>query len=328
MTRNHPTIGLFSPSTPITALSPQRFKRARALLAQHGYRLVTGALTGQSDGYRSGSIQARAAELNALVHDDTVDVIMAAIGGMNSNALLPYLDYAYMQQHPKTIVGFSDVTAILLAIHTQAPAYQVLYGPTLVASLGEFPPLVAQTWRYFEQTLNGATQFAAPKQWSDDRLNWESFEQEKTLHANRWGWVEAPTLHGRVIGGNLNTMEGFLQSKYFPRLTHSDLLFIEDAEQDIATVERSFAMLKLAGVFDQVSGIVLGKHALFDDGGTGRRPVDVLIEVLAGQALPIIYDYDSCHTVPMMTTPIGAVAEFDALKMTVRFDFCGTKLNR
>ena len=60
------TIGFFSPSTPITVTSPQRFARAQKFLQAAGYRLVAGALTGQSDGYRSGSIQARVAELNAV----------------------------------------------------------------------------------------------------------------------------------------------------------------------------------------------------------------------------------------------------------------------
>ncbi|WP_125705425.1 S66 family peptidase [Lacticaseibacillus daqingensis] len=313
------TIGLFSPSTPITAVSPLRFKRAQAFLDAHGVRLVTGALTGQSDGYRSGSIQARAAELNALARDPAIDVIMAAIGGMNSNALLPYLDYATMQAHPKTIVGYSDVTAILLAVYMQAPAYRVLYGPTLVAGLGEFAPLVDETWTNFQRVLADAETFQAPAQWTDERANWETFDHPKQLRANRWGWTRTSRLAGRIVGGNLNTMSGFLGTKYFPTFTADDLLFIEDAEKDIATVERSFAMLKLAGVFDRVAGVVLGKHALFEDAGTGRRPVDVLLEVLAGQPLPIIYDYDSCHTVPMMTTPIGAYAMFDAANATVRF---------
>ena len=128
-------IGYYSASTPITALSPHRFARAQHFLAAQGVHLVAGTLTGQQDHYRSGSIQQRADELNTLIHDETVDVIMATIGGANTNAILPYLDYAYLNQHPKTIVGYSDATALLLAVQSQAPVCRVIYGPALVASL-------------------------------------------------------------------------------------------------------------------------------------------------------------------------------------------------
>ncbi|MGX7198654.1 S66 family peptidase [Enterococcus nangangensis] len=313
------TIGVFSPSTPITATSPQRFLRAQRLLAAKGYAVVLGNLTGVSEVYRSGSIQARAAELNALIHDERIDILMAAIGGMNSNSLLPYIDYGYLNAHPKTIVGYSDVTAILLAIFTKAPNCRVLYGPTLVAGLGEFPPLVTATWQNFADVLAEKKEYHAPQQWSDERSNWETFSQPKKLQENHWGWTVTPKLAGRIIGGNLNTMSGFFGTEYFPSLTKNDLLLLEDAEKDLATIERSFALLKNAGVFQQIKGIILGKHALLEDYGTKRRPVDLLLEVLNGQDLPIIYDYDSCHTVPMMTTPLGAFAEFDAEAGTVSF---------
>ncbi|WP_251898242.1 LD-carboxypeptidase [Lactiplantibacillus paraplantarum] len=105
-------IGYFSASTPITALSPKRYARARQFLATQGVVLVAGNLTGQRDSYRAGSIKKRAAEINALIHDDSLDVLMATIGGTNANSVLTLLDYDYLNQHPKTIVGYSDATAV------------------------------------------------------------------------------------------------------------------------------------------------------------------------------------------------------------------------
>ena len=81
----------------------------------HGYQLKTGALSGQSDGYRSGSIEERAEELNALIRNPDVRCIMSTIGGSNSNSLLPYIDYEALTRDPKIIIGYSDATAILLA---------------------------------------------------------------------------------------------------------------------------------------------------------------------------------------------------------------------
>lgn len=314
-------IGYFSGSTPITALSPERFKRAKTFLTRQGVELVAGSLTGQQDGYRSGSIQARAQEINRLIHNNELDVLMATIGGTVTSSVLPYLDYDYLNQHPKVVVGYSDATALLLAVQTQAPNCRVIYGPALVASLGEWSPYVEQTWAYFLQIANatGPVTVTSPKTWTDEQANWETFERPKQEYANAWHEIGKSKLSGRLIGGNLDTMYGFFKSAYFPKLTPDDILFIEDAEKDAATVEKNFSMLKLAGVFDQVKGILLGKHACFDAAGTGRRPVDILQEVLAGQQLPIIYDYDSCHTIPMISTPLGSQVEIDALKRTITF---------
>ncbi|GHP13352.1 hypothetical protein YK48G_07770 [Lentilactobacillus fungorum] len=130
------TIGFCSPSTPITAISPIRFERARHFLISKGFRLVAGKLTGKQDFYRSGSIRERSEEVNDLIHDQAVDIIMTTIGGTNTNAILPYVDYDYLNHHPKTLIGYSDATALLLAVQTQAPKCRVLYGPALVAGFG------------------------------------------------------------------------------------------------------------------------------------------------------------------------------------------------
>lgn len=98
-------IGIFSPSSPITATCPKRFERAKHFLQSKGFRLIEGSLTKKFDFYRSGSIQARAEELNELIRNDEVKCIMSTIGGMNSNSLLPYLDYdAYKKIQNQSLV--------------------------------------------------------------------------------------------------------------------------------------------------------------------------------------------------------------------------------
>lgn len=317
------TIGYYSASTPITALSPKRFERAKLFLNSKGIHLVAGNLVGKQDGYRSGTIKDRVKELNDLIHDDSITIIMATIGGTNTNSVLPYIDYAYLNAHPKTIVGYSDVTALLLAVKTKAPKCRVIYGPALVSSFGEFPPFVDQTWEYFEKIIGSASDdvvtLSAPSVWSEDKVNWELFERPKKQKDNTWHYINQAIIEGKIIGGNLNTMYGVIASPYFPQIEDGDILLIEDAEKDAATVEKNFAILKNAGIFDKVGGIILGKHALFDDEGTGRQPIEILLEVLDDPNMPIVYNFDSCHTVPMMTTPIGAHTIIDAQKMTITF---------
>lgn len=321
------SIGIFSPSSPITYSCPNRFARARKYLKGKGFKIVDGNLTGKIDFYRSGSIRERAEELNLLIRNPNVKCIMATIGGMNSNSILPYIDYDEFKRNPKIIIGYSDVTAILLAIYAQT-GISTYYGPALVASFGELPPFVDSTFKYFQEITMEKTKipyvFETPEYWTDEHLNWETQCRSKEKRENQWITVCKGNTRGRVIGGNLNTMEGIWGSKYMPEINDGDILFIEDSLKDSATIERSFSFLKVNGVLDRVSGIILGKHELFDNLNTGRKPYEILLEVLGDKKLPFIADFDCCHTHPMLTLPIGCEIELDATekKVTIIQDWC------
>jgi len=308
-------IGIFSPSSPITYSCPKRFERAKKYLQDKGFKIVEGNLTGKYDFYRAGSIKERAEELNNLIRDPEVKCIMSTIGGMNSNSLLPYIDYEAFKKNPKIIIGYSDVTAILLAIYEQT-GISTYYGPALVASFGELSPFVDSTYRYFKEITMDEIKipyvFEIPQYWTDEYVNWETQDRGKEERENRWITIYEGVARGRVIGGNLNTMQGIWGSKYMPEIKDGDILFIEDSLKDAATIERSFSFLKVNGVFDRISGIILGKHELFDDLKTGKKPYEILLEVLGNKKLPFIADFDCCHTHPMMTLPIGCEIELDA----------------
>ena len=145
-------IGFFSPSSPATVFAARRSQRARAFLEGHGFKLKAGSLTGRSDHYRSGTIAERAEELNAHIRDPEVACIMSTIGGSNSSSILPYIDYEAFRAQPKPVVGYSDVTAILLALYAKT-GVTTFYGPALVASFGELSPYVDQTYQYFSDLL-------------------------------------------------------------------------------------------------------------------------------------------------------------------------------
>ena len=310
------TIGFFSPSSPVTVTAPERFKRAKCFLEQKGFVLQAGQLTGQADFYRSGTIQDRAAELNQLIRDPNVRCIMSTIGGNNSNALLPYIDYDALRRDPKIIIGYSDVTALLAGIYAKTGLI-TFYGPALVASFGELAPLVEQTYQSFHHLCvsppNLPYRYSLPEYWTDERLNWDQLDAQrgKELYKNQCEFIGNGVVQGRVIGGNLNTLSGIFGTPWMPDIVAGDILFIEDSLLNIATVERSFAHLRLSGIFDKVSAIILGKHELFNAADSGRQPIDVLREVLGQQSLPIVDGFDCCHTHPMLTLPLGTRVEID-----------------
>lgn len=313
-------IGFFSPSSPATFFAPKRFERAKNFLSEKGFSLIAGELTGKKDYYRSGSILERVEELNKLIRNKEIKCIMSTIGGYNSNSLLPYIDYEELKRNPKIIIGYSDMTAILLGIYAKTGII-TYYGPALVASFGEYSPLVDGTYNNFIEILNKKIilpyTYKTPLYWTDEFINWEEQDRKKKLYNNQLKTVISGIVRGRVIGGNLNTIQGIWGSEYMPEIKNGDILFIEDSLKSATVLERSFSFLKINGVFDKVSGIILGKHELFDDQGTGKEPYEILLEVLNGQQLPFLADFDCSHTHPMLTLPIGATLELDTINKKV-----------
>ena len=299
-------IGIFSSSSPISATVPERYFRGAKYLEEKGFRIIHGALCGKRDFYRAGSIAERAEEFNALLYDERVDILMASIGGFNTNSILPYIDYEYIKKHPKIIIGYSDTTALLLAIYAKT-GLVTFYGPAVASSFGEFPPLVDRTYREFEAVVGGACpyEYVMPASWTDEFINWREQDRAKEEYANKWITLSGGVCRGRLVGGNLNTIGGIFGTEYMPEIREGDILLIEDSLKDAMTVERSFSLMKLAGVFDRVGGIILGKHEKFNDNGTGRAPYDVLMEVIGKTDIPILAEFDCCHTHPMFTLPIG-----------------------
>lgn len=319
------TIGVFSASSPVSATAPIRYLRGKDYLTRKGLRVVDGALYGRQDFYRSGSIQARAAEFNELLYRDDVQILMAAIGGNNTNSILPYIDYGYLKKHPKIIIGYSDTTALLLAIYAKT-GLVTFYGPALASSFGEFPPFVDQTYDFFRQVILEACPlpytYKIPSAWTDEYIHWNEQTRPKKSQPNRWVTVLPGVCTGQLIGGNLNTMEGFFGTEYMPEIQQGDILLLEDSLKDACTIERSFSLLKLAGVLDRVGGIILGKHEQFDDNGTGKQPYEILLEVLNGRRIPILADFDCCHTHPMFTMPIGCQVKLNATTQEVTLLEC------
>ncbi len=312
-------IGFFSPSSAATHWAPKRFEKAQKFLKEKGFELVAGNLTGKNDGYRSGSIQERVDELNELIRNPSVRCIMSVIGGSNSNSLLPYIDYEALKKDPKIIIGYSDMTAILWGIYAQTNLV-TFYGPALVASFGEWGKVVEETFQYFSETLCHSQvpyTLKNPKEWTDEYLKWEQQDREKKTVPNELITLQSGKAKGRLLVGNLNTLLGFYGSPYMPKIQKGDILVIEDSLKTADVVERSFAHLKINGIFDKIGGLVLGKHEKFDDCGTGRKPYEILQEVMGLSSIPVLAEYDCCHTHPMMTLPIGVEAELDTDTQTL-----------
>jgi len=308
------TIGIFSPSAAATVWIPERTQLALSFLEHQGCKVKCGSLTGKADVYRSGFIAERAEELNALIRDPDVRCIMAASGGMVANSILPYIDYESLRRDPKILVGYSDVTAVLLAVYEKAGLIP-FYGPHLISVFGEAMPYAQESWHYFSQLAFGVAlphAYRMPPVWTEDSVGAEEEGVECAAFSNEWVCVHAGRVRGRLIGGNLDTLCGVWGSPYMPVIAEGDILFLEETRGTPERLERAFSHMALCGVFDRIGGLLLGKCADYSTKGSGRKPWEILLEILEKYQFPILAEFDCAHTKPMLTLPIGCQYELDA----------------
>lgn len=312
------TIGIFSPSYPITANAPDAAARAADFLKEKGYSIKHGRLWGCADAYRSAPAKERAEEFNELLSDSSVKCIMASIGGFVTNSMLPYIDYWQFMKTPKIVVGMSDITSLLMALYAKT-GITVFYGPNLI-SYARGAPYAGTALSVFEQVVNRRTGYCypMPDTYSDETIDWSSGIVEEKKLKNQMVTLSGGKAAGRLIGGNHNTLTSVWGSEYMPAIQEGDILFLEHTDEYAQYVERYVSWLRLCGVFDRIGGLIIGKHRAFDNQGTGKKPYEILLEVIGKPRFPILADFDCGHTAPMLTLPIGSHAELDADRQTLR----------
>jgi len=313
------TIGVFSSSICATAGQEKQVRYAIDFLGARGYHVKFGALsgTGAKRAWRAGSIAERAAEFNALLHDPAVDCLMASAGGCVSNSILPYIDYDYLRGHPKSIIGFSDITALVLGVYAQT-GLTTYYGPVF-AQFWRKPPINELVFSYLEPVLTGAPRpftLPTPAEWTDENIH---FHERHRYHMrkNELRTLRGGIAEGRLLPCNLNTLSGIWGSPYMPEIRPGDILLLEDTKLYIEATERSLSHLKLCGVFDKIGGLLIGKHIKQDDEGSGLTDSDVFLEVAGQFDFPVLADFDCSHAAPMLTLPVGAPVRLDADRQTL-----------
>ena len=186
------TIGVIAPSSP--ASEDDQIHAALEMLESLGFRIKTGAHLYRRYGYLAGSDAERAADLNDMFADPTVDAIVAFRGGYGASRLLPYLDYDLIRRNPKVLMGYSDITALLNGIHAKT-GLVTFHGP--IAD-GNFTPYTLAEFK--KVLLNPEPPFVigAPPVSEVG----EGIVERK----NRLVRIAPGTARGQLIGGNLTLM--------------------------------------------------------------------------------------------------------------------------
>lgn len=310
-------LGVFAPSHPAHALFPDRYRAGVAALEALGYTVVEDPLVaaGKSQGYRTAPPIERAQALMHLWLEADVDGLISVIGGQNSSSLLPHLDFAALAARPKVVCGYSDVTALHMALASEA-RLSTFYGPAVAPSFGEPGPL-PYTVDAFTAAVTGAAEerrrLEPPSRWSREGPRWDGDDWRdpaKRVWHDHPGWavVRGGEARGPLLAGNLNTMRALTGTRYLPAFDGA-ILMIEEMSAPLDRWERAVTHLALMGVFDRIAGLIVGRPEIAEVGDAPFDHTQVLLEVVgAHYDFPIVEGFDCGHTHPMLTLAQGTEA--------------------
>jgi muramoyltetrapeptide carboxypeptidase len=297
------SVGLVAPAS--ATFNTADLEIARESLQGLGLTVKVGKHLLGRHGYLAGSDRDRAADINAFFADPSVRAVLPIRGGWGSSRVLPHLDFDVIRKNPKVVLGFSDITALLLSIHART-GLVTFHGPN---GLGRWDGWSVD---FMKRVLFDAeaVQMMNPKELSDRNV--------LTPIENRVQTITPGTARGRLLGGNLTVLTAILGSPYVPDWSGS-ILFLEDVGEDLYRIDRMFTQLKLAGVLEKVRGVVFGTCAECGPGeGFGSLTME---EIHADHVKPLgVPAWSGAmigHQMPQWTVPLGVEAAIDATQGTI-----------
>lgn len=293
--------------------------------------------------YLKANPKARAKDLKDAFMDDSIAGIICAIGGDDTYRLLPYLleDEEFIDavhKSPKLFTVFSDTTINHLMFYKLG--LSTYYGPNFICDLAEISDeMLPYSKKAFESYIEGNEyrEITSSEIWYQERTDFskEAVGTERISHREEHGFEllqGKECFEGRLLGGCLESLYDILTTtryedekavceKYglFPDIEEwkEKILFIETCEEKPVPeqFEKEIAILKEKGVFDVVSGVLVGKpqdEAYYDE------YKNILVKVVNNPDLPIVYNVNFGHATPRCTLQYGAVARVDMKRKIIK----------
>ena len=290
-------VALVAPAGPL--LDHDDLTRGEELCRALGFEPVLGANAGRRYGYLAGTADERVADLNAALADPRVDAVWCLRGGYGLTRILDRVDFGALERRPKAVIGFSDVTALLLALYRET-GVATFHGPMARA------PLTPFSRDHFARVLTAVKPAG--------RLGRVAPPADVLVpRQGRIVGLVPGAAEGRLIGGNLTLLQCLIGTRYFPDLDGA-ILFLEDVHEDLYAIDRMLAHLRMTGALGKVAGVLIGQFTEMkrstEDGALGFD--EVLATHLAPLRIPVAYGFPIGHVDDQWTLPVGIRARVDA----------------
>lgn len=295
------TIGIVSPAAPTPDVL--HFDQGEALLHQAGYQTKRFSNAANKRHYLAGTDQERHDDLLAAFLDPNIDAILCARGGYGTTRILSKELLQAAQKHPKIVIGFSDITALHVALYERTGLCG-FYGPMLTSNLIEED---TYTWDNLFSIITPNKTDAASPSTSYPHL-------VPNQDADTYQCITSGTASGKVTAplyiGNLTLLAALCGTPYQPNPA-GHILCIEDWKESHYSLDRQFQQLRMAGIFDQIKGLLF-----CDFSQTALEANQTLTELFDEQfgqlPIPVGYGFSVGHGKHTATLPYGTVSEFNA----------------
>lgn len=297
------TVGIVAPSSPIFEEGDVEF--TFEWLERLGLRWKVGKNTFKRWSDLAGTDEERLSDFHAMWADPEVKLILPIRGGNGSVRLLPHLDFELIRNNPKVLIGYSDITGLLIPIH-QKTGLVTMHGPT-AGSFFESEYTYENFVRLLTRTDPGG-EVPDPEQKDDWNPDYPPYRM-----------VIAPGRgSGRLTGGCLTLIRQLMGTAWEIE-TRGRLLFIEDVGEEPHSIDRMITQLELAGKLRDIAGLIVGECVSCRPGNSKRNVLSLnqsveamLREKFEGARYPVIYGMRIGHSADKCTLPLGVMASLAA----------------
>ncbi|MEI4801836.1 S66 peptidase family protein [Bacillus sp. NPDC077411] len=313
------TIGVTAPSSGVNSALHNMFKQSCESMERKGYTVVCGETVWTQEKAKSSSANKRANEFMEMMQDENINIIIPPWGGELLIEILEEIDFEKINK--KWVLGYSDTSVLLLAI-TLKIGIATAHGTNFVDVRGEYSDHTTAMWQSVLSTEVGdsITQYSSEKYQAKWQHNNPSPCVFHLTEDTNWKTISNGnvSITGRLLGGCIDVIRHLIGTPFGNvqefRKKHCNndpfIWYFENCELTTTDLRRSLVQMKLAGWFENCSGILFGRSA-------ANHPVneytaeDVYTELANELQIPIIYDVDCGHRPPQITFINGAFAEVE-----------------
>ena len=291
-------------ATPGGYISKEELHQAVETLKGLGFRTYYNDSVLSKYGYFGGRDPERAAELMHMFSNPDVDAILCVRGGYGAIRILDLLDYDLIQQNPKILIGYSDITALLISIYERT-GLVTFHGPVGVSTFNEF------TVKSFEKVL------MYPK----NKYKYPYEREPKTEDNPEYDiyTITGGIAEGKLIGGNLSVIDSMIGSAYEPDF-EDKIVYLEEIGEKTYRIDKMLFHLLYATNLKKAAGIVIG---IFSESNENKKEPGLTLKQAIGDLLmplkiPASYGLPFGHINNKITIPSGIRAKLNASKNSLR----------
>jgi muramoyltetrapeptide carboxypeptidase len=278
-----------------------------------GFRVTTGASISERRGFLAGTDRMRMRDLELAFKNRAVDAVMSLRGGYGSQRLLPCLDLKGIASSLKPLIGFSDITALNLAIAKNGG--WALHGPTAESLVADLEISTFSLHHLRMALLQPTRERSITEEYPKDMFKIETLRRG--------------VAKGRLLGGNLSILTSLIGTSWFPNLRNS-ILFLEEVGEQPYRIDRMLTQLLNSGALEGVKGIAIGIFSDCDvreprSNATSKSPsadfsvrkalsptwIDVVRERLGRLKIPTVLGLPFGHVPFNATIPVGQIGVLD-----------------